>query len=160
MDIYKTPTPGNKPQERQLKPINAIAYGLLVSILLTMLVSLVEGIIFGIIVAITQGVENITEDFIASNNMFLLIDLVVTFACLFYAGKVTGRYSPQQELKFGSIVAGITLIAYWMIYTLLGSDKVNYPIWYEIASFACIFVAILLGAKSMKQKLNQDIPKS
>ncbi|MBK8188401.1 MAG: hypothetical protein IPK77_14740 [Cellvibrio sp.] len=156
MDIYKTPDANTQKPQRQLKPINAIAYGLLVSIVLTLIVSFVEGIVFGIIIAITQGVEYITEDFMARNAVFLFIDLLVTSACLFYAGKITGRYAPQQELKFGLIVAGITLVIYWLIYSFLGSDKVNYPIWYEIASFAVIFIAILLGAKSVKSAENQQ----
>jgi len=149
MDIYKPPTPDNNRPERQLKPINAICYGLLISIVLTTIVSIVEALIFGIIVATTEGVEKLSADFIAHNPVFLFIDLIVTFACLFYAGKVTGKYAFGQELKFGLIVAVMTITIYILIYSTM--DSSTYPIWYNIASFASVFVAILAGAKSMKQ---------
>jgi type III secretory pathway component EscS len=152
MDIYKAPDSNNQtPQTRQLKPINAICYGLLISVALTTIVSIVEGIIFGIIVAITQGAEKLSADFIAENSLFLAIDLIVTFVCLFYAGKITGKYASGQELKFGLIVALITSAFYILIYSTMDITAA-YPIWYNLASFVIIFVAILLGAKTMKQK--------
>jgi hypothetical protein len=157
MNIYKAPDSNNQsPQTRQLKPINAICYGLLISVVFTMFVSIVEGIIFGVIVAVTQGAEKLSADFIAKNSLFLAIDLIVTFACLFYAGKITGKYAAEQELKFGLIVALITSAIYLLIYSTMDITSA-YPIWYNLASFLIIFVAILLGARSMKQKLDHNL---
>jgi len=153
MDAYKTPDSNSQPpsDERQLKPINAVFYGLLISIVMTIIVSIVEGIVLGIAVATTQGVERLKEDFIANNSVFLLIDIIVTFACLFYAGKVTGRFAPRQEIKFGLIVSVITFIVYFIIYSSADSTT-TYPSWYNITSFMIIFIAILMGSYSTKHK--------
>ncbi len=151
MNIYKTPdTDSSKPESPQFKPINAICYGLLISVVLTMLVSMVEVMIFAIIVATTQGSENISADFMADNSLFLIIDLIVTFGCLFFAGKMTGKYAVGQELKFGLIVASLTLLIYVLIYFSIDATA-SYPVWYDLMTYINIFVAILWGAKSVKR---------
>jgi hypothetical protein len=151
MNIYKTPDSSNQePENRQCKPINAICYGLLISIVLTMIVSIIEVMIFAIIIAVTQGSENISADFMTGNSLFLIIDLIVTFGCLFYAGKITGKYAFGQELKFGLIVALLTLLIYVLIYFTIDSTE-NYPVWYDLMTYINIFVAILWGAKSVKR---------
>jgi hypothetical protein len=151
MNIYKTPDSNSeKPETPELKPINAICYGLLISVVLTIIVSMVEVMVFAAIIAATQGVENISADFFAENSLFLTIDLIVTFGCLFYAGKITGKYAFGQELKFGLIVAVLTFLIYVLIYFSIESTA-NYPIWYDLITFINIFVGILWGAKSAKR---------
>lgn len=151
MNIYKTPDSNTeKPENLQFKPVNAICYGLLISVVLTMIVSMVEVMVFAAIIAATQGVENISADFFAENSLFLTIDLIVTLGCLFYAGKITGKYAFGQELKFGFIVALLTLLIYALIYFSIESTE-NYPIWYDLITFINIFVGILWGAKSVKR---------
>ncbi len=151
MNIYKTPDSNSeKPESLQFKPVNAICYGLLIAVVLTMIVSTVEAMAFAAIIAITQGVESISADFFAENSLFLAIDLMVTFACLFYAGQMTGKYAFGQELKFGLIVALLTLLIYVLIYISIESTE-NYPLWYDLMTFINIFVGILWGAKSVKR---------
>jgi hypothetical protein len=159
MNIYKTPDSNTeKPETPQFKPINAICYGLLIAVVLTMIVSTVEAMVFAAIIAITQGVENISADFFAENSLFLAIDLIVTFGCLFYAGKMTGKYVYGQELKFGLIVALLTLLIYVLIYFSIESTE-NYPIWYDLITFINIFVGILWGANSVKRS-NSNFDKN
>lgn len=158
MDIYKTPDSKNQePHNHQFKPVSAIAYGLLISIVLSTVVTIIEAIVFGIMIGLTQGTEAFSEDLFTKNSSFLLIDLILTFTCLYFAGRVTGKFAFGQELKFGLIVALITFFIYIAFYMLMDTGD-QYPLWYDLGSFASVFVAVLLGANSIKQKHRQETP--
>ena len=147
MDAYKTPASDlEEGQQRAIKPVKAIVYGLLISIVLTSIASMLEGIIFGIALGVNLQDEAQFTSVLANNLGFLLFDLIMTFALLYYAGTRARKYAPSKEVFYGVVLAVITFAIYLLIFVLSDSFSL-YPLWYNLLSLIVVFTAILYGAK-------------
>jgi magnesium-transporting ATPase (P-type) len=151
MDAYKTPNSNLEPQpERPFRPIKALVYGLLISVGVLLVVSAIEMFIVALLnhelLSTLQNEDEINQ-FFAQNTLFLAVDLVISFVILYLAGTMIGRYATGYEWKFAVILALLTLCIHLIFYNLNENDDV-FPMWYSLAGFASIFVAILWGAKA------------
>ena len=65
---------------------------------------------------------------------------------MYYAGTVVKKFTPSQEAKFGAIVSTLTFLIYVLLF--IGSNSFSeFPVWYNVAVFTSIVVALNYGAK-------------
>jgi hypothetical protein len=150
MDAYKTPESNLElPPPKLFKPVKALVYGLLVSVGLLLIVSALEIFVFALIhreqiAGIASGSE--IHTFFSNNNVFLVVDICISFAVLYFAGTIIRKYAVGYEFKFGVILALLTLCVHLLFYKM-NSASSAYPFWYDAAGFLSIFVAIILGGR-------------
>ena len=147
MDAYKSPESNIEVvPEPVCKPVNAVVYGLLISIGLVLFVSIIEGIVF----LAMLGPETISEGdlnlLLANSVPFLVTDSIMSAAIMYYAGTSVRKHAVGKEIKFGRIVSLVTFAFFLPIY--ISTDSLTtYPLWYNLFIFSAIFWAIQLGAK-------------
>jgi hypothetical protein len=153
MNNYKTPDSNlDVEQTRTCKPIKAVVYGLLVSVGVLMTASNIEAIVFLLLnrEAISSlGSENEIKNFLASSNIFLTMDLLISMAILYWAGTIIRKQAYNKEIKYGLIVSCITSAVMLAIYFIDNAYEI-YPIWYSTLAFLSVFVVIFYGAKPRK----------
>ena len=147
-EIFSSPvSTEEKSKEDKYSPVKAIVYGLLVSVVLTSLVSMIESIIFAVLTEVELGSESKSADALANSITFLSINVVLYSLIMYYAGTVVKKYALSKEAIFGAIVSLITFIIYILLF--IGSNSfTEFPVWYNVAVFLAIVVALNYGAKS------------
>ena len=98
MDPYKTPDADltTEPQ-RQFKPVKAILYGLMISIIVVAIVSMIEGIGFGIALGVDFNDREAFKSALANSIAFMVTDLIVSTFVFYFAGRVVGKRVPGKE---------------------------------------------------------------
>lgn len=148
MEAYKTPSADLRTEDlRKHKPIKGLLIGLCLTIILATLASTINTIIFGILLGANLSGNDLGTA-LASNIAFLLTDLIISAAIVFYAGRSTGKRTPGKEIKFGTILASITFLIYLPIF-IYSNAFTTYPAWHNILSLFLIFTLIPYGAKSV-----------
>ena len=146
MDFYKPPESDVEIETgRAFKPIKAIVLGLLVSMALSMVVSVIEVIIFAVILKLDLSDAKALNLLTGKNTTFQIVDTIITFLILFFAGRVVRKYAPGKEVLVGLIVASLTFV-FALYMTISSGGFVTGPVWYNVASLLSIFVAIYLGS--------------
>ena len=150
MDVYKSPESDVEIESNSdFKPIRAIIYGLLVSIVLVMFVSIIESIVFAIALGADLTSEAAVTAALSNSSLYLTVDLVIMALILFFAGRVVRKYTPRKEILFGLVLTFITLGVYILL-VISAETYLKYPIWYNVFSVVVIFSAISYGAKPRK----------
>jgi hypothetical protein len=151
MDAYKTPESNLElPQQRPFKPIKALVFGLLVSVGLMFLISTVLSIIFYLLnIDVIEKFADESEItlFVSRNIPYLISDLIASFAVLYFSGTIVRKYAVGYELKFAVILSLLTFAAL-LLFVGMDDTEEDFPMWYSVASFASIFVGIILGARA------------
>lgn len=150
MEAYKTPVSDVEvTADGEFRPVRAVIYGLLITVVLGVLVSMIEGIVFVVLSGGVVASDAALAAALAASLPFLLTDLVLSLILLYVAGMVVRKYAVNQEIKFGLIVCGITLAVFVPIFISSDGHEI-YPLWYNIISFLSIPVALMAGAKPRK----------
>ncbi len=151
MDAYKTPESNLElPPQRLFKPVKALVYGLLVSVGLLLVVSALE--LFAFAMMNREHIANLANEneihaFFSKNSVFLVVDMCVSFAVLYFSGTIIRKYAVGYEFKFGVILSLLTLCVHLLFFSMNDASD-SYPFWYNAAGLMSIFVAILLGARA------------
>ena len=150
MDIYKTPESElDIETTAKFRPVKAIVFGLLVSVVLLMFIGIIEGFVAAFLLGFNlEDMKNINT-ILSNNTAYLIADLLITSVILFYAGRVVRKYAPRKEMMFAVIVTILTSA----IYIPLGISANSYsidPVWYSIVSTILLFGAIIIGARPRK----------
>ncbi|WP_062064576.1 hypothetical protein [Cellvibrio sp. OA-2007] len=153
MDAYKTPESNLElPAQALFKPVKALVYGFLISVVLLLVVSALELFVFALMnrehIASLAN-EGEINAFFSQHILFLVVDIIVSFAVLYFAGTVIRKYAVGYELKFGFVLALLTLGVHLVLFNVNDASD-NYPFWYNAAGLISIFAAILLGARAKK----------
>ncbi len=150
VDIYKTPESElDIETTAKFKPIKAIVFGLLVSVVLLMFIGIIEGFVAAFLFGFNlEDMKNITTT-LSNSTTYLIADLLITSVILFYAGRVVRKYAPHKEMLFAVIVTILTAAIYIPLGISANSFSI-YPVWYSILSTIIVFGAIILGARPRK----------
>lgn len=127
-------------------PVMAAIYGLLITLVLRTIIS----VIVGTIVAETSGVDfddaHAINAILAASFTFLIADLVITAALMFWAGRVVRRYSEPLHIKIGLLVMVVTVAVYFTINYTSGAFA-TYPLWYNVCLLIVVVAGIFIGCK-------------
>jgi len=146
MDAYKTPDSNLETNETlHFKPIKAVLFGLLIAIVLGLIVSTITALTIAVFEGIDLSNQDELEKYLASNYYYLLIDILITFFVLYWAGTVVKKYVPGKEKLYAMIVTALTVIIIALMLFMYGSYEM-YPIWYNFTSILSIPIAIYWGA--------------
>lgn len=120
------------------------------TIVLAMIASMILLFIFVVAFRLGQASPNLESE-IANNSLFMLSDTILGSIVLFFGGRAAGKRTPGKELKFGVILAIITVIVY-LIFMIATESFKTYPLIYNLATFVIAAIAIPYGAKSSSNK--------
>jgi multidrug transporter EmrE-like cation transporter len=152
LDAYKTPESDvDTSTEPTVKPVRSILYGVLISIVIWGFISVLWVVIFGAINGINVTHETEVIEAVSKNILYLVIDLILFAFVLFFAGKITAKYAPKKELKYGIILSLIMLAFYFYAFIVANNAaeaNTGYPVWYKTTALILSVVAIMCGAKS------------
>ena len=150
MDAYKPPEAELFDESnRPFKPIKGILIGLAYTVIFTTLVSIAWSILF----AVMAGIDFAAADFesmLSRSPGFMVPDLILSSIVVYLGGRAVGKRVPTKELKFGFIVALITIAILIPVFVMAEAIQA-YPVWYNILSFLIMIVAIPYGAKSISK---------
>ena len=135
--------------QRPFRPITGIFIGLSFTVILMIVVSLVWAILFGLI----SGIDILTEDFeleLSQRLSYMIPDLVISTAVVYFGGQAIGNRTPGKELKFGCILALITVLIYISLF-LIEAGAAPYPMWYTLLIFVLPIVAIPYGSLTVSK---------
>lgn len=153
MDAYKTPSSNlDIKLERPFQPIKALVIGLLISVVLATLLSTVIFVAMAINKNVLLSGGSSWNELLTSTT-YLLIDLCTTFIMLYFAGYMTSKYTPNQEIKYAMILSSINFVIYFP-FLIFSEEKM--AIWYIVLSTFSIFIAIYMGASSRIKKLQRQ----
>ncbi|MDP3815805.1 hypothetical protein [Pseudomonas sp.] len=148
MDAYKTPASDLHVEgEIEYRPLAGLLIGLCFAVLLTSLTSTILCIAFGVLLGADLSSENFVIE-LASNNFYLLTDIAISAIVVFYAGRATGKRTHGKEIKFGAILAIITL-AMSLLLSIYTDAFSIFPAWYTALATISIIILIPFGAKSV-----------
>ncbi|MFC1664183.1 hypothetical protein ACFL17_00960 [Pseudomonadota bacterium] len=150
MNIYKSPNSDlNSDQEGDPQFVKFYVLGTMYALSMTFIISAVIGLfaiqMFG------YNISNVAElEAIYSDSRLLVIDLVVTIACLYFSGYVAAKYLVQNYIYHGGVLGIIVLV--FVVLLLVSTDGYDdLPFWYNFLSFAIIVPSVALG--SFKRKV-------
>jgi hypothetical protein len=130
---------------KKSKPIKSILIGLASSVILTMVFGLILMFAFIFFTGFKMTHENL-EPYLISSSIYLVLSIVVSLVPLVISGYIATKYVPNQEFKFGFIIATILILFSIFFWVQAGSFQ-KYPFWYSFFSFAIPIPCILFGAK-------------
>jgi len=116
----------------------------------TIILATLASISWSILFAAIKGISVVAADFesmLSTSPDFMIPDLIFSLIIAYLAGRAVGKRVPAQELKFGFVVALITLAIYIPLFVLADAIQ-TYPPWYNILSLLVVILAIPYGAKS------------
>lgn len=150
MDAYETPSAEfTDDNNRPFKPVKGIFVGLAYTIVLATIVSVVLLLALGTVLGFDLTSPALEID-MANSPIYLISDLIVTAIILFLGGRATGKRTPGSELKFGLILAAITIVIYLLL--MISTDSFDtYPIFYTLATFAITAAVIPYGSISTRK---------
>ena len=157
MSIYKTPEADVElVVEKKLQPFKAIIYGLLVSVVLIVIASGIQGVAFTLInfedVMAFESPED-AKNYFTGNLSFLIIDIVVSFFILYFAGTRVRKYAQGQEIKYALVLSVLTFLIHLTFFIYKNSIS-DYPLWYNASLLLIIFIGIFCGARPEKRKVD------
>jgi len=149
MNIYKSPNSdiGNN-NLRNPEIVKFYFLGFAYTFVITFVVS----IIFSLSAAALLGYDLSKQaDLDASykDPLLLLIDLVVTAACLYLSGFISAKYLTRNYIYHGGLLGIIILVLFIMLLnTIDGFDQM--PFWYNFLSLFIVVPSVALGALKRK----------
>ncbi|MET1077065.1 MAG: hypothetical protein ABWY06_03490 [Pseudomonas sp.] len=147
MDPYQTPeTDLQTTTTRPFKPISGLLLGLCIYLILGQLLSVV--LTYGYGLALGLDITNVTfMTALAGHPFYLALDLVLSSALLFYAGRVIGKRTPGQELRYAAVLTAILLVLNLLMFYYTDTFSV-YPVWYSTLIILITLTMIPLGARN------------
>lgn len=146
MEVYKAPESDLlRSDDIEIKPIKSILVGLTLTIIVVSIVSsiimIVAALLLGLDITNDEVMQQLTEE-----TGLLLVDVIISFGLLFLSGYYAAKYVPTKEIKYGVILATLTLAIYIVLFIL--SDTFSlFPLWYNLLSLLIVVLAIVFGAK-------------
>ena len=153
MSIYKTPDADVElVEEKKPQPFKAIIYGRLVSVVLIVIASGIQGVAFTLInfedVMAFESPED-AKNYFTGNLSFLIIDIVVSFLILYFAGTRVRKYARGQEIKYALVLSVLTFLIH-LTFFIYKNSFFDYPLWYNASLLLIIFMGIFGGARPEK----------
>ena len=157
MSIYKTPDANVElVAEKEPQPLKAIIYGLLVSVVLIIVAGGIQGLIFTLInfedVMKFESPED-AKNYFTGNLYFLITDIVVSFAILYFAGTRVKKFASGQETKYALVLSFLTFLIHLTFFIYKNSFS-DYPLWYNALLLLIIFIGIFCGARPEKRRVD------
>lgn len=126
--------------------IKAILIGTIVGLVGSLLVS---GILM-LMMASSMGLRLADMASYRPSDVVLIVDLVLSLACVFAGGYVAGRLGPQRP-TLNSILAGaFQLLVLALTYTIPGAGS-TMPLWYTVATIVLLVPASFVGSMAARQ---------
>jgi len=146
---YRPPEAVVKDQDRPRgSPVKAVLFGVLTDIVGTSAASVMLSIIWGVMLAAGgASAEDIMESAgnIDPGSPIAIISYVIGAACSFLGGYVCARVARYDELKWGSIVAVISVATGLVISSQVQAAELNVLL--SILSIVAVMAGAWLGAR-------------
>lgn len=147
MDVYKTPVAELiDDNNRPYKPVKGILIGLSYTLILASIVSMTWLVACAFVLGFDLTSPTIETE-LAGNRFYMLSDTLVSALVLFFGGRAIGKQTPGKELKFGFILAFITIVLFLLLMLVTDSFKI-YPLYYILLTLVTTAVVIPYGSKT------------
>lgn len=145
MKNYTAPSSEMESREIENRPVRAIIYGLLISIIGVGIFSMVITVGFIILNQVDPTNQEAIRSVVSSSPIFMVLDLIGSLLILVVAGKVVAKYAPVKTMMFSIMVTAVVVLVYGSSMVMNQSFSA-YPIWYSFAIGISMLLGIPLGA--------------
>ncbi len=146
MDAYKTPASKlidntNRPFE----PVKGVLVGLIYTVIITTITSIAWLVAVGSILGFDLASPDLESE-MAQSPIYLISDMIVGAVILYFGGRAVGTRTPGKEIKYGAVLATITVFVYMAL--MIATESLDtYPLVYTLATIVITIAVIPYGSK-------------
>lgn len=146
MNNYEAPVSNVDLPVLEFKPIRGVIYALLIAIVGVSIFSLVGSIVAIALSGVSFMDEAAVDAALSQNTLFMVVDAIGSVFLFILAGRVLAIHVPGREMLFSIMVTGIVLAVYGVTFFYAEGAFSAFPVWYNVASIACVIFGISIGA--------------